>query len=52
MLLQIEQTQDTMRISVQLHMEWKYYVLVNSEDIVIPQQLMASKVKFISSKIS
>ena len=25
---QIQQTQDTMRISVQLHMERKYYVLV------------------------
>ena len=45
---QIQQTQDTMRISVQLHMERKYYVLVNKENIVIPQQLMTSKVRFIS----
>ena len=52
MLRQIQKTQDTMRISVQLHMEWKYYVLVSSEDIVIPQQLMTSKVRFVSSKIS
>ena len=52
MLRKIQQTQDAMRISVQLHMEWKFYVLVNSEDIVIPQQLMTPKVEFISSKIS
>ena len=52
MLQQIQQTQDTMRVSVQLHMERQYYVLVNVENIVIPQQLMTSKVRFISSKIS
>ena len=44
---QIQQTQDTMRISVQLHKERKYYVLVNRENIVIPQQLVNSKVTFI-----
>ena len=37
MLRQIQQTQDTMRKSVQLHMERKYFVLVNSENIVVPQ---------------
>ena len=42
----------TMRISEQLHLERKCYVLVNSANIVIPQQLMTSKVRFISSKIS
>ena len=34
MLWQIQQTQDTMPLSVQLHMERKYYVLVYSENIV------------------
>ena len=34
MLRQIQQTQDTMGISVLLYMERKYYVLVNSEYIV------------------
>ena len=52
MLRQIQQTQDTMRISIQLHMEPKCYTLVNSENIVKPQQLMTSKVRFIWSKIS
>ena len=45
MLWQIQETQDTMRISSQLHMERKYYVLGNSENIVIPQQLMTSLVR-------
>ena len=45
---QMQQTQYTMRISVQLHMERKYYVLVNSEGIVIPQQLMTSKARLLS----
>ena len=48
LLQQIQQTQNTMRISVQLHMERKYYLLVNSENIVIPQQLMTSKARLIS----
>ena len=48
MLRQIQQTQDKMRISKQLHMERKYYVLVSSENSVMPQQLMTSKVRLIS----
>ena len=35
MLRQIQQTQDTMRISA--HLERKYNVLVNSENIVTPR---------------
>ena len=51
MLRQIQQIQYTLRISVQLHMEQKYYVLMKSENIVKPHQLMTFKVKFIFSNI-
>ena len=43
MLRQIQQTQDTMRISV--HMERKYNVLVNSENIVTPRSYWPLRLK-------
>ena len=52
MLRQIKQTQDTMRISIERHMERKCQVLVNSENILNPQQLITSKNRSISLKVS
>ena len=45
MLRQIQQKQNSMRISVQLHMGQKNNVFVNSENIVIPQQLLTSIIR-------